>query len=43
MSPFSAREAEKLGYTNTRVLSSGLPGWKKPKVWLYYLPTVLKR
>jgi rhodanese-related sulfurtransferase len=29
MSPFSAREAEKLGYTNTRVLSSGLPGWKK--------------
>ena len=29
MSPFSAREAEKLGYTNVRVLSSGLPGWKK--------------
>jgi rhodanese-related sulfurtransferase len=29
MSPFSAREAEKLGYTNIRVLSSGLPGWKK--------------
>ena len=31
MSPFSAREAEKLGYTNIRVLSSGLPGWKKAK------------
>jgi rhodanese-related sulfurtransferase len=31
MSPFSAREAEKLGYTNVRVLSSGLPGWKKAK------------
>jgi rhodanese-related sulfurtransferase len=29
MSPFSARAAEKLGYTNIRVLSSGLPGWKK--------------
>jgi len=29
MSPFSAREAEKLGYTNVRVLSSGIPGWKK--------------
>jgi rhodanese-related sulfurtransferase len=28
MSPFSAREAEKIGYTNVRVLSSGLPGWK---------------
>jgi len=28
MSPFSAREAEKLGYTNVRVLSSGIPGWK---------------
>lgn len=31
MSPFSAREAVKLGYTNVRVLSSGLPGWKKAK------------
>jgi rhodanese-related sulfurtransferase len=31
MSPFSARAAEKLGYTNIRVLSSGLPGWKKAK------------
>ena len=29
MSPFSAREAEKLGYTNVKVLSSGIPGWKK--------------
>jgi rhodanese-related sulfurtransferase len=29
MSPFSARAAEKLGYTNIKVLSSGLPGWKK--------------
>lgn len=28
MSPFSAREAEKLGYTNIKVLSSGIPGWK---------------
>ena len=31
MSPFSAREAVKLGYTNVKVLSSGLPGWKKSK------------
>ncbi|MFC1845254.1 rhodanese-like domain-containing protein [Thermodesulfobacteriota bacterium] len=31
MSPFSAREAVKLGYTNIKVLSSGLPGWKKSK------------
>ena len=31
MSPFSARGAVKLGYTNVRVLSSGLPGWKKAK------------
>jgi rhodanese-related sulfurtransferase len=38
MSPFSAREAEKLGYTNVRVLSSGLPGWKKAK-GLVVLPT----
>ena len=29
MSPFSAREAVKLGYHNVKVLSSGLPGWKK--------------
>lgn len=29
MSPMSAREAVKLGYTNVKVLSSGLPGWKK--------------
>ena len=29
MSPFSARAAENLGYKNIRVLSSGLPGWKK--------------
>jgi len=29
MSPFSARAAVKLGYSNVRVLSSGLPGWKK--------------
>jgi len=29
MSPFSAREAVKLGYNNVKVLSSGLPGWKK--------------
>ena len=38
MSPFSAREAEKLGYTNIRVLSSGLPGWKKAN-GLVVLPT----
>ena len=38
MSPFSAREAEKLGYTNIRVLSSGLPGWKKAS-GLVVLPT----
>ena len=31
MSPFSAREAVKLGHTNVKVLSSGLPGWKKTK------------
>jgi len=31
MSPFSAREAVKLGHTNVKVLSSGLPGWKKSK------------
>ena len=29
MSPLSAREAVKLGYNNVKVLSSGLPGWKK--------------
>jgi rhodanese-related sulfurtransferase len=38
MSPFSAREAEKLDYTNIRVLSSGLPGWKKAN-GLVVLPT----
>jgi len=38
MSPFSAREAEKLGHTNVRVLSSGLPGWKKAS-GLVVLPT----
>ncbi len=38
MSPFSAREAEKIGYTNIRVLSSGLPGWKKAS-GLVVLPT----
>lgn len=31
MSPFSAREAEALGHTNVKVLSSGIPGWKKTK------------
>jgi rhodanese-related sulfurtransferase len=31
MSPLSAREAVKLGYTNVKVLSTGLPGWKKTK------------
>ena len=31
MSPLSAREAVKLGYTNVKVLSTGLPGWKKSK------------
>ena len=31
MSPFSAREAVKLGHTNVKVLSTGLPGWKKTK------------
>jgi rhodanese-related sulfurtransferase len=31
MSPLSAREAVKLGYTNVKVLSTGLPGWKKAK------------
>ena len=29
MSPLSAREAVKLGYTSVKVLSTGLPGWKK--------------
>jgi rhodanese-related sulfurtransferase len=38
MGPFSAREAEKLGYTNVKVLTSGLPGWKKAK-GLVVLPT----
>jgi rhodanese-related sulfurtransferase len=38
MSPFSAREAEKLGYTSIKVLSSGLPGWKKAS-GLVVLPT----
>jgi rhodanese-related sulfurtransferase len=38
MSPFSAREAEKLGYTNIKVLSSGLPGWKQAN-GLVVLPT----
>jgi rhodanese-related sulfurtransferase len=38
MSPLSAREAEKLGYTNLKVLTSGLPGWKKAK-GLVVLPT----
>ena len=37
MSPFSAREAVKLGYTNVKVLSSGLPGWKKSK-GLFVMP-----
>ena len=31
MSPFSAREAVKLGHTNVKVISSGLHGWKKSK------------
>lgn len=31
MSPLSAREAVRLGYTNVKVLSTGLPGWKKAK------------
>ena len=31
MSPLSAREAVKLGHTNVKVLSTGLPGWKKSK------------
>jgi rhodanese-related sulfurtransferase len=31
MSPLSAREAVKLGYNNVKVLSTGLPGWKKSK------------
>jgi rhodanese-related sulfurtransferase len=31
MSPLSAREAVKLGYTNVKVLATGLPGWKKAK------------
>jgi len=31
LSPFSAREAEALGYTNVKVLSTGIPGWKKNK------------
>jgi rhodanese-related sulfurtransferase len=31
MSPLSARGAVKLGYTNVKVLSTGLPGWKKAK------------
>jgi len=31
MSPLSAREAVKLGYTTVKVLATGLPGWKKAK------------
>jgi len=31
LSPFSAREAEELGHTNVKVLSTGIPGWKKNK------------
>jgi rhodanese-related sulfurtransferase len=31
MSPLSARGAVKLGYINVKVLSTGLPGWKKSK------------
>jgi rhodanese-related sulfurtransferase len=29
MSPFSAREAEAMGYTNAKVFHAGLPAWKK--------------
>jgi len=31
MSPLSAREAVNRGYTNVKVLTTGLPGWKKAK------------
>ena len=31
MSPLSAREAVKLGYSNIKVLTTGLPGWKQSK------------
>lgn len=29
LSPLSAREAEKLGYTNVKVFHAGMPAWKK--------------
>ena len=43
MSPFSAREAEALGYTNTKVLSTGIPGWKKAKGVVVSEPNGLKK
>jgi rhodanese-related sulfurtransferase len=43
LSPFSAREAEKLGHTNVKVLSSGIPGWKKNKGLVVSEPNGLKK
>ena len=43
MSPFSAREAEALGYTNVKVLSTGIPGWKKANGVVVSEPNGLKK
>ena len=43
MSPFSAREAEELGHTNVKVLSTGIPGWKKAKGLVVSEPNGLKK
>ena len=43
MSPLSAREAVKLGYTNVKVLSTGLPAWKKSKGMLELPANGLKK
>jgi len=43
LSPFSAREAEELGHTNVKVLSTGIPGWKKAKGLVVSEPNGLKK
>ena len=43
MSPFSAREAEELGHTNVKVLSTGIPGWKKNGGLVVSEPNGLKK
>ena len=43
MSPFSAREAEELGHTSVKVLSTGIPGWKKAKGLVASEPNGLKK